>query len=799
MALKFKNISNFKDGYAVVENFDGSFQYLHKSGNLIPGNFYYIEEGSFQDGLGKVEVKPGAYNFVDKNGNLLFEESFTSSTPSIFQGGYSKVTNNLSQDGKKFHFIDTRGKMVGNQEFKKAKEFINGFAEITTNENEVGFVNGKGKVFTDKTWEKFHNFHDGLALIKDNKGKYYYINEKGKRVGKKYTFAQDYSEGLAVVGELRKVYHYIDTNGKELKGSYKNYTKFSEGHACVTTNGTDYFLIDKNGNRINDTTFNGTIREVKDGMVLERLSNNTYNFYNLKGKKINDKPFEYAEDFQNGYASIRTGDTWTCIDKTGNYIPFTSKSHFVFSEEGLARVEINKTDLDGNEITRYKFINKDGKDATEEFDYAEDFCEGLAVVKKGNATLVIDKNGNYLGNEKQTDEQTKHTDVYGFKYRSLTNDELFHNYIDSDISVFLHGPSGVGKSSRVKQLDPTATMITLRPQMNPEEVDGTLDRENGTYIPPLWYQQLKQKCEAEPERKHILFIDELTNVKPTIQSMVYSIVLERAGKDGLWPLPDNAVVVAAGNENKNNLAAYPLTNALYRRFCHITYKIDRTDWINWATTRNKGQNIDCVKVKEEKVNSKIHPTILCYIMSNKQKVLNQSLDENNPTIVTDPRKWEIASKVLNSTKNPYSLIPAIGQNLTDDFVSFIKLVPDNLVEQVKEKGANQIKSQLEDLKLLKQRGIQGNDTNESNMDCFSAMAQLAFVEEENFQDTKTVISEVFGVKNGEIFDTIWKHNNSDEEFIAEDPNNVISKLNTQTEEKVLVIENDNNLDDTYVM
>ena len=257
-----------------------------------------------------------------------------------------------------------------------------------------------------------------------------------------------------------------------------------------------------------------------------------------------------------------------------------------------------------------------------------------------------------------------------FKYKELNNDELLNSLVEANVSIFLHGPSGVGKSARVKQLDPTATRITLRPQMNPEEVDGTLNRETGGYIPPLWYTQLCEKCESEPDRKHILFIDELTNVKPTVQSLVYSIVLDRAGKDGLWPLPENAVVVAAGNESKDNLAAYPLTNALFRRFNHLYYEVDKEDWLSWAT-----------KVNSSMEGKKIHPAIIAYIMS-KKDVLNQELDEENPKIVTDPRKWEMASKVLYMTNNPYALLPAVGEELTADFVDFvqqIQITPQDIV------------------------------------------------------------------------------------------------------------------------
>lgn len=289
-----------------------------------------------------------------------------------------------------------------------------------------------------------------------------------------------------------------------------------------------------------------------------------------------------------------------------------------------------------------------------------------------------DKNRNY---------EYKQKNPYGFDFKELSNDVLLEEYIKSNIPVFLHGPSGVGKSQRVKSLDPDATRITLRPQMNPEEIDGTLNRETGSYIPPLWYQQLTEKCLKAPNKKHILFIDELTNVKPTVQSLVYSIVLDRAGKDGLWPLPENAVVVAAGNESADNLAANPLTNALFRRFCHIYYEVNVDDWLKWATSVNISKQQSHLTNVEVKNESRIHPAILAFIQSHGQEVLNQTLDEEEPKIVTDPRKWEIASKVLYATKNPYALLPAIGEELTISFVDFVKTIHIS-VEDVLNKNYN---------------------------------------------------------------------------------------------------------------
>ena len=276
----------------------------------------------------------------------------------------------------------------------------------------------------------------------------------------------------------------------------------------------------------------------------------------------------------------------------------------------------------------------------------------------------------------ETERQTKPAESKnGFVYDNLDNDQLLQIYIRAGIPVFLHGPSGVGKTDRVRAMDPTATKIALRPQMNPEEVDGILDRESrtGEYLPPLWFSQLTEKCTEEPFMKHVLFIDELTNVKPTVQSLVYTIVLDRAGKDGLWPLPENAVVVAAGNEKAGNLAAYPLTNALYRRFAHLYYEVNVSDWIDWALGNDTVQRQQHVE-SDKQDRARIHPAIIGFIAARNEGVLYQDLDEDDPQIVTDPRKWKMASDVLYETKNPKALLPAIGEDLMYDFVDFTKSI-----------------------------------------------------------------------------------------------------------------------------
>ena len=65
---------------------------------------------------------------------------------------------------------------------------------------------------------------------------------------------------------------------------------------------------------------------------------------------------------------------------------------------------------------------------------------------------------------------------------------------------------------------------------------------------------------------------------------------------------------------------------------------------------------------------KIHPAILAFISYKRDKALRSEYNGETPN--ADPRKWEMASKILYKTKNPEMLRALVGEALTSDFVDF---------------------------------------------------------------------------------------------------------------------------------
>ena len=245
--------------------------------------------------------------------------------------------------------------------------------------------------------------------------------------------------------------------------------------------------------------------------------------------------------------------------------------------------------------------------------------------------------------------------------------------VESNIAVFLHGKSSDGKSARVKELDPDCEIIYLV-NATPDSLNGKTVFNSNTNemidIPPTWYIKLKERCESEPDKLHIVFFDELTNAVPSIQSMAFNIVLNKE-VNGKWKLPDNARIVAAGNEYEESRAANEMVEPLFNRFAHVYINTTVESWLKWASTPSeeyKRLDYTC-----DDVPMKIHPSIYAYIAYksySREDVLRTPYDGKTPN--ADPRKWEMSSKVLYKTNNPEMLRSLIGDSLTRDFVMFTK-------------------------------------------------------------------------------------------------------------------------------
>ena len=208
----------------------------------------------------------------------------------------------------------------------------------------------------------------------------------------------------------------------------------------------------------------------------------------------------------------------------------------------------------------------------------------------------------------------------------MTDTEIIQNWIEAGESVLLRGPSGIGKTERIKTLYPNLIYMKLTNNMFPEKVVGSVNLQTGQSIPPDFAKTAIMQEATEEERKLVeeniqniydvadtvyerskesdkkvvIMLDELLNVKPAVQSLVYTLVLNRMVEIGKGlKLPDNVVVVATGNQKKYSVVAEDLAEPLEKRFDHI---LDMEPKVGeWIT--------------EYAIPQKIHPSVIGYMLS----------------------------------------------------------------------------------------------------------------------------------------------------------------------------------------
>ena len=230
--------------------------------------------------------------------------------------------------------------------------------------------------------------------------------------------------------------------------------------------------------------------------------------------------------------------------------------------------------------------------------------------------------------------------------------DLIRAFVKADIPVFIHGLTGDGKSDRVKEIDPQVLDIELVNE-TPETINGRAvyneTSDEIIDIKPVWLVKLERLC--EDGELHILFFDELTNATKQTQAVIFKIVLERF-VNNRWPLPENARIVAAGNDRNESSVAHDLAEPLFGRFAHIYIRTTVENWMPWA------------------VRKRINPYVMEFLANNDLYLRTAYTGSEG---YADPRRWEMVSRVLDSSDNDFALIePIVGRETAEAFIRFFR-------------------------------------------------------------------------------------------------------------------------------
>ncbi len=227
--------------------------------------------------------------------------------------------------------------------------------------------------------------------------------------------------------------------------------------------------------------------------------------------------------------------------------------------------------------------------------------------------------------------------------------------------VFLWGPPGIGKSEVVAEVaeELGGHMIDLRmAQMEPTDIRGIpyFNKENGKmdWAPPV---DLPDEELASQYPIVVLFLDEMNSASPAVQAAGYQLILNR--RVGKYKLPDNVVIVAAGNRDSDKGVTYRMPMPLANRFVHIEMRADFNSWQLWA------------------VDKKIHKDVVGYLSFAKQDLYDFDNKSSSRAFAT-PRTWCFVSDLLqdesSDTDTQFNLISgAIGEGLAVKFAAHRKL------------------------------------------------------------------------------------------------------------------------------
>jgi hypothetical protein len=246
--------------------------------------------------------------------------------------------------------------------------------------------------------------------------------------------------------------------------------------------------------------------------------------------------------------------------------------------------------------------------------------------------------------------------------------ECYANVIEKGLpvsvlpSAMLWGPPGIGKSQGVKQFAASlgertgkhAFVTDVRLILfNPVDLRG-IPTANADKTLAVWLKPAVFDMDSSENAFNVLFLDELSAAPPSVQAAAYQIALDR--RIGEHVLPDNCIVIAAGNRITDRSVAFKMPKALANRLCHFEIAVDFSTWKDWA------------------VRQSIDSRVLGFLTFKPDRLMCFDAATDELAFPT-PRTWEMASNILRyACANEERALPllagCIGEGAATEFITW---------------------------------------------------------------------------------------------------------------------------------
>lgn len=249
--------------------------------------------------------------------------------------------------------------------------------------------------------------------------------------------------------------------------------------------------------------------------------------------------------------------------------------------------------------------------------------------------------------------------------------------VKAELTPFIWGHSGIGKSSVVKQYAKLKGYhffpFYLGTQSDIGDILGLADfvrDKNGTAIAtkfatPEWLKGAIDYCNENPDSGAIIFLDEFNRARRDILNGMFSLALDKTFHT--LRLPKNCHVIAAGNPPTDEYFVTDVNEtALMARFVHIKLEPTLDEWLQYA----KGKEID--------------PTIIGFIR-NQPELLETAKTDFQLPVKVDRRSYERLDSLFK-LKTPWYLLESlmtgiIGIERTVAYMQYLKNVDKPLEGQ----------------------------------------------------------------------------------------------------------------------
>ena len=229
-------------------------------------------------------------------------------------------------------------------------------------------------------------------------------------------------------------------------------------------------------------------------------------------------------------------------------------------------------------------------------------------------------------------------------------------------SVCLWGPMGIGKSTAVRTIadrlselfgqEVPVTEIRLL-NFSPVDLRGIpaadAAREFTVWLKPKLF-------DLKEDGISILFLDEISSAPQSLQASAYQIALDK--RIGEFFLPENCIVICAGNRTNDRSVAFHMPKALANRLMHFEVRADFDSWYLWAAEKG------------------IDARVIGYLSFDHSRLSVEAGVEE--LAFPTPRSWEFASRLLQVTgKEPgeiFTLLAGcIGESTAVEFEAWCRI------------------------------------------------------------------------------------------------------------------------------